>query len=339
MIFSICIPTYNRVDCLDDCLNSILIASTNCEDFNYEICISDNCSEENVSIVIEKYQNKLPIKFNKNVKNLGFAINAMKVVSMSSGDYVWMIGNDDLILPDTLLEIKNLLKKNKDVEYFFVNSFHLKSKFLEEYEKPFDTRNLPLEKMKTISKLKQDKQATFWDVIDPDVSWDYLTGIFLSIFKREKWEKNKSLLNLKQLEDNRYWSTSDNTLMHAKIFCRSFKNSKCFISAKPLSVNLIGEREWGDLYEFIEIVRIPEIIEFYRSEGLSFKKYFYNKNFALRNYLNYLIKIILGGKKKGLNYLNFKRDIIDNLIFPNVYLSIFFSGLRYIKKRIIKLDR
>ena len=37
--------------------------------------------------------------------------------------------------------------------------------------------------------------------------------------------------------------------------------------------------------------------------------------------------------------VNFKRDIIDNLIFPNVYLSIFFSGLRYIKKRIIKLDR
>ena len=258
---------------------------------------------------------------------------------MSSGKFVWMIGNVDLLLPNSLSEIKKLFKKNPEVEYFFINSFHLHSKYLENFQKPFDTKNLPIKDMKTISKLQKDKEANFWDIIDPDVSWDYLTGIFLSIFKREKWEKNKNFLDLKQLADKRYWSTPDNTLLHAKIFCKSFKNSKCFISAKPLSVNLIGEREWGDLYEFIEIIRIPEIIDFYRSQGLSWKKYYYNKNFALRNYLNYMIKIVLGGKKKGLNYIDFKRDIINNLIFPNVYLSIFFSGLRYIKKKFKKTDR
>ena len=66
MILTIGIPTYNRVDCLDDCLNSILISHKNCDDFDYEICISDNHSKEDVKQVIEKYQDKLPLKFNKN---------------------------------------------------------------------------------------------------------------------------------------------------------------------------------------------------------------------------------------------------------------------------------
>ena len=45
---------------------------------------------------------------------------------MSSGKFVWMIGNDDLLLPNSLSEIKKkLFKKNPEVEYFFINSFHL----------------------------------------------------------------------------------------------------------------------------------------------------------------------------------------------------------------------
>ena len=44
MILSICIPTYNRLDCLDNCLNSIFIASQNVKNFKFEVCVSDNNS-------------------------------------------------------------------------------------------------------------------------------------------------------------------------------------------------------------------------------------------------------------------------------------------------------
>ena len=52
-----------------------------------------------------------------------------------------------------------------------------------------------------------------------------------------------------------------------------FKKSKIYICAEPLSVNLIGEREWKSMYEFVEIVRIPELLDYYRSQGLNFTKY------------------------------------------------------------------
>ena len=48
--------------------------------------------------------------------------------------------------------------------------------------------------------------------------------------------------------------------------CSAFKDSNAFICAEPLSVNLLGEKEWGDLYEFIEAVRLPELLDYYRSE-------------------------------------------------------------------------
>jgi len=110
MILSICIPTYNRVDQLDNCLNSILISKKKVDNFDFEVCISDNNSEENTESIIRKYKQELKIKYNRNKKNLGFALNGIKTVSMASGEFSWMIGNDDLILPETLLKLKKILK-------------------------------------------------------------------------------------------------------------------------------------------------------------------------------------------------------------------------------------
>ena len=337
MIFSICIPTFNREQHLNNCLNSILIASKNVKDFEFEVCVSDNNSNYNIEGIIQKYKSSINIKFNKNKKNLGFSLNAIKSVNMASGKFAWLIGNDDLILPDTLSKIKNLIFKNPEVEYFFLNSYFLNSKHLEKYSSPTDVRKLDLKNLKSICSLNEDRKGIFWDVIDPKVSWDFLIGIFLSVFKREQWLKHLNVLDTKQIEDTKLWSNFDNTCTHPKILASAFKNSNAYICTEPLSINLIGEREWYSLYEFVEIVRIPELLDFYRSIGMPFKKYLICKNFALRNFANYLAKILIGGKKRGLHYLDLKKNIILNLYFPNVYLSSFYFLSRFFKKILKKI--
>ena len=59
MIFSICIPTYNREVHLNNCLNSILISSKKVKDFKFEVCISDNNSDYDIESLVKKYQNSL----------------------------------------------------------------------------------------------------------------------------------------------------------------------------------------------------------------------------------------------------------------------------------------
>ena len=111
MLLSICIPTYNRLNCLDNCLNSILISSRNVKKFDFEVCISVNYSEQNPIKIISKYTKDLNIIFNRNKRNLGVALNAVKTLKLSNGKYAWLIGNDDLILPSTLNKLKKIFEE------------------------------------------------------------------------------------------------------------------------------------------------------------------------------------------------------------------------------------
>jgi len=332
MQLSICIPTFNRLDCLENCLNSIFISSKNVKDFEFEVCISDNNSDENPHEIIKKYKDKINIVFNRNDENLGFALNAIKTIKLSRGKYAWFIGNDDLILPNTLFELKKIFEENIDTDYFFVNSFYLNSSYLDNFTKPFDTKELNTKKLKKLSKFKEDKKVQFWEIIDPNVSWEFLIGIFLSIFNREDWLEGLKHINKEKIEDKRVWSNFDNTCLNAKIIATVFKNKKSFICSRPLSINLIGEREWGSLYDFVEIVRIPELLDYYRSQGMSFWRYIRCKNFALRNFFNFFFKIIIRGEKAGRNYVNFYQHFLKNLIYPYAWLSIIFFTVRLINK-------
>ena len=69
-----------------------------------------------------------------------------------------------------------------------------------------------------------------------------MLAMFLTVYRRKKFIKNINILNKKKLNDPGIWSTIDNTVPHVKIFSHTFKNSYCYFQAKPLSVNLFGER-------------------------------------------------------------------------------------------------
>lgn len=336
MLFSICIPTFNRPEHLINCLNSIFISSQNVKNFDFEVCVSDNGSNHNIQEIIKQYEGRINLKFRKNEKNLGFAINAIQTVSMARGKFAWIIGNDDLLLPYTLTEIKNLINNNKQIEYFFINSYFLHSKKIKEFKSPLNTNKLNLTNLKSICSLKLDKTCSFWEVIDPKVSWDFLIGVFLSVFEREKWLQNIKVLNDKDIRDTEPWSNFDNTCIHPKVLSTAFKDSKSYICTKPLSINLIGEREWYSLYDFIEVVRIPQLLNYYRKQGMPIIRFFICKNFSLRNFTNYFVKIFIGGKKSGLNYVNFRKDVLANILYPNIYFSILYFIIRFFKKKVLK---
>ena len=71
---------------------------------------------------------------------------------LSSAKYAWLIGNDDLILPETLSYLKILFMENTKL-IIFINSYLLNSKYLKNFKHPFDTFKLDQEKMKKFLKL------------------------------------------------------------------------------------------------------------------------------------------------------------------------------------------
>ncbi len=332
---SICIPTYNRLKCLNNCLNSILIAKKNF-DLNFEVCISDNCSDDEAENIVKPFCKDLDINFKKNDTNLGIGVNILKSVSMAQGEFIWILGNDDLVTPDAFGQLDTLFKNNSEIDFFYINSFHLKSSYLFNYQQPFDTENLP-KNMKKFSNFPTNFKANFFNLINHKISFDFILGMYLAVFKKDNWDKNLHKINKKLIEDKETFSNFHNTAPHIVVWSSAFSNSMSYFQAKPLSVNTHGEREWGNLYPFVESVRIPEVLDYYRASGLNLYKYLYNKNFALRKLLINLFKIYIFKNIEGSKYINFKKHILQNLLFPSIYLGLIYFMLRKLFKIIFRV--
>ena len=331
MLLSICIPTYNRPEDLKNCIYSIY-QQKKIDKKSFEVCVSDNCSNFNTFNILKPFKKKLNIRYKRNKKNLGFAMNVLKVSLMAKGEFIWFLGDDDLVAKDSLNYLLNLIKNNKKIDYFFINSNNLDKSYLEKFPKPFNLKFLP-KKMKTLSPVKKNKKLKFFQLIDHRVCFDYLLGFYVNAFRADLWRKNLNVIDKKMMKIPGTWSTFDNTCFFIKVFCAAFKNSNVYLCARPLSVNLSGVREWSKLYPFVEIVRLPEALDYYRSEGLKFTQYIYTKNYSMRNFFNYFFKILIGGKDTGLHYVSFKNHFLKNLIYPNAWLSVIYFFTRKLKKQ------
>ncbi|MBI2053757.1 MAG: glycosyltransferase family 2 protein [Candidatus Staskawiczbacteria bacterium] len=117
ILLSIAILTYNNARYLENLLNNILPQAEKLKR-EVEICISNNNSEDNTEEVVIRFKEKYPqlINYNKNKENLGFDRNFLLAAEMSKGDFVWTLGDDDLITENGLNEVIDFIKKSKKEE-------------------------------------------------------------------------------------------------------------------------------------------------------------------------------------------------------------------------------
>ncbi len=114
-ILSICVPTYNRQDKLKELVESVITQITGLED-KVEICISDNDSDDGTKEYLEKLlkSNYKYLHINENKENKGFDKNLILLFGMSSGKFLWMMGDDDLVVNNTLKKLVEFLDGIKD---------------------------------------------------------------------------------------------------------------------------------------------------------------------------------------------------------------------------------
>lgn len=110
-ILSICIPTWNRAKYLRSCLVAIKEQIHTINTSELELFVSDNCSEDNTKEVVNQFiQEGLPITYNRNEANLGAAGNFLKCMQYASGKYILLLGDDDILNPDAISFLLELLR-------------------------------------------------------------------------------------------------------------------------------------------------------------------------------------------------------------------------------------
>ena len=82
---------------------------------------------------------------------------------------------------------------------------------------------------------------------------------------------------------------------------------------------MFGEKEWSPIYPFIMIIRIPEIIDIYRKNGLPFFKYIMYKNNILKKFIPYMYYIIKNKNQSNYKFIEFRKNIFKNIFYPSIY--------------------
>ena len=120
MKISICIPQYNRIELLIKSLKIIEKQTYS----NIEIVVSDDCSTDDTIAQIEnlKKDYRFPIVLEKFEKNMGYDRNYRRCIELGTGDYCFVIGNDDTLFTEDAIEgLVDFLKSNNYPDIGFCN--------------------------------------------------------------------------------------------------------------------------------------------------------------------------------------------------------------------------
>jgi len=124
---SIAIPTWEAnkkgEEFLDDLLRTIEIQTFK----DFEVVISDHCSDDYLLPKIKEFQNKFEIKYFKNNKKTGNSpANLNKAIKKCSGDIVKIIFQDDFFYDDEALEKIYYILMDSDRKWLLHGTNHTK---------------------------------------------------------------------------------------------------------------------------------------------------------------------------------------------------------------------
>lgn len=169
VFLSICIPTFNRAAYLDICLRSFCLELKHTVAV-VEIIVSDNCSDDNTQEIAVYYISQgYPVRYIKNDKNIGADANMVKCLEICCGEYFWIFGDDDLLLPGKLAIILNTLQRHRPSATYLGNYW-----FENDYEKERPVNAKPEKAIEYYNKKAFLKKVNMWT-----------TFISAGIFKRE----------------------------------------------------------------------------------------------------------------------------------------------------------
>lgn len=226
VLLSICIPTYNGMrSSLVRVMNTLLTASKTCPDF--EIVVSDNCSNDETQSYLSQFVTLPFFRYYRNETNLGYKKNMFLLTdSYAQGEYCWLIGDDDIIAPDAIGYITNVLK-NGNLDYLSVaHCFLQKGDVL-----------LPAIKKSEI----QPHFCSYGRAIDSNSATGNTFACFIgaSIFRTQMFR------DIDKSEFSNSFVEFYNIFPNAYLLAKAFSKSKCGYINHPIIYPVYRSKEWA----------------------------------------------------------------------------------------------
>lgn len=117
-ILSICIPVYNQVDLVMNCLSKIVQSSSD----KFEVIVNDDGSTDPIEYKIKEF-NDSRIKYFKNKRNLGHDRNIIQSFKRASSKYVFLLRVRDFLLPEGIELLVDYLQSREDIAYLTTSAY------------------------------------------------------------------------------------------------------------------------------------------------------------------------------------------------------------------------
>jgi len=228
---SICMATFNRAKYIGETLDSILSQIVD----GVEIVIVDGASTDDTREVVSGYVSRhANVRYFRESVNSGVDCDYDKAISYALGDYCWLMPDDDLMLPEALMEILSRIRDEADL--IIVNSEVCDGGF----------KQVLLERRMAIFEDRLYDAGTIEDFfieIGPQ-----LTFIGCVVIRREVWlARNRRL----------YYGS---LFIHVGVILQSPALSRILVIARPIISIRYGNAMWTSRSFEIWMFKWPEII-------------------------------------------------------------------------------
>src|SRR5262245_50428881 len=113
---SVCVPTYNRSRYLREAIESALVQTF----ADFELLVVDNCSTDDTPEVAAAFAARdRRVRYVRNERNLGLAGNFNRCVELAQGEYVALLHDDDLYLPEMLATTVGALDAHPEAAFAY----------------------------------------------------------------------------------------------------------------------------------------------------------------------------------------------------------------------------
>lgn len=303
-LVSVIIPAYNHEKYIKDAINSVLNQTYK----NIEVIVEDDCSTDNTAKEIKKIKDKrLKAIFSK--KNKGPVRTMNHLMSLCKGDYIAILGSDDIWYPEKLeKQLKYFKNKNIGAVFTMMDYIDDNGKVIEDEElyKIFEKSNMG----------KGERMRFFYE------KGNHLCHPTSIITRKAYEEIGEYNCVYKQLHDYEYWirlaNKFDIQVIDEKLIgYRKLSNGKNLSSSTDEHLITHINEEYSIIQKMFKIIDNKVFIEGFHNQFRN-KESSSNNELICEKYL-LLLKLKIAGAHNhfiALNYLSTLdncNEIIDML--------------------------
>lgn len=273
-ILSICIPTYNRANWLRSSLWNWLSQVKESNGL-VELIVCDNASADHTQQVIEEAREWGNFQYHCNTENIGPIRNIYRLVhELAQGEFVWVVGDDDLPSVGALQQVINVLQKCSGIDYIYVNYSHwnppkdIVNNLIESSDLDFsNTVSLELETrfINQIAELVAINVACF-------------TPIYCSIMRKQDACNAYSLGIFQEA-----FSCIETTIPHAVYIAKNLLDKSAYYIGKPC-ILASYDISWKNFFALTFVEYMPELYRLIEKNG-GHKPYLESHKRKIMNFL------------------------------------------------------